>query len=298
VYAVSIGTMKYVDVLADYLEESLDKLRERGGSVIKGFHVRGKFPYLTYRIEKVEREDETVPLFLAQSLTRFLTEVWERDLLQHIIEKEYDYYTADEVAFLADRGIQFLRNHPRDGKEILRNQELEACIADYLIHNRTFLVEGFVRFRLREFEKDRYRAIEQAIDEYLMDQEYREFIQLIRYFLDMQTSCLPLIHLLYGQKGVLFIDSDGNPIREFEWQSYSLGNWEHELHFDDLVISSLIQLAPLKVRVHSKQGVRLPLIVDTVFDIFENRAQLCPGCTLCHADEEVDFESFPLTFPE
>jgi putative sporulation protein YtxC len=295
VYAVSIGTMNGVDVLADYIEESLVKLRERGASVEKGFHVRGKFPYLTYRFEKVEREEETVPQLLAQAVARFLTEVWERDLLQRMIEKEYDYYTAEEIAFLVERGIEFLRHEIRRGKR-LRHQELEACIADYLVHNRTLLVEGFVRFRLREFENDRYRAIEHVIDEYLMDQEYREFIQLLRYFLELQTPQYSVIHMLCEPSGVRLVGPDGYPVQDLEWQMNSEELWENECQPDDFLVSALIHLAPSKVRIHRKLGVSLPAIADTVFDIFEQRAHLCPGCTLCQTDGEVDFQAMPLTF--
>lgn len=299
VYAVSIGTTRYLDELAEYMEGALHELRTLGGYIVQGFHYRGKTPYLTYRIEKVPEEEKTVSMILAQALTKFLTDTWERDWLQRVIEREYDYYNADEVSFLADRGIEFLRNHSHWGKQILRNHEIESCIADYLMHNRTFIVEGFIRFRLRDFEEDRYRAIEYAIDQYLMDQEYREFIRLLRYFLDFQESDLPLVHFVCNQHQVLLIDQNGFPIKDKELIRFSQDLLEKELPADDLILSTLISLAPRQVKVHTPLGTELPEIAETVFSVFEQRVEMCPGCTLCNTQsEELEYHSLPLTFFE
>lgn len=61
---------------------------------------------------------------------------------------------------------------------------------------------------------------------------------------------------------------------------------EEGLSYDDLLLSSLITLAPLKIVIHKREMIQNRELLDTIIEIFPNNVTFCKGCQLCDKPEK------------
>ncbi len=109
------------------------------------------------------------------------------------------------------------------------------------------ILEGFVNFRLKEYIKDLEEIVDKAVDDFLMEREYREFIRLLRYFVDIQEPKFNTIHVIagYDDKYIL-LNEEKREITNECIQEFMNDISNEEINYDDLLVSSLITMAPGK----------------------------------------------------
>lgn len=57
-------------------------------------------------------------------------------------------------------------------------------------------LEGFVRFRLKDIIDEIEMAIEMSVDDFIIQKEYNEFIDLLRYFVELQEPRIDLVNVI------------------------------------------------------------------------------------------------------
>ena len=73
------------------------------------------------------------------------------------------------------------------------------------------IIDGFVNFRLTDYIKELGDIADKAVEEYIAEREYNEFIKLLRYFVEIQESKLDTINIIPSEEGSYFlIDSMKN----------------------------------------------------------------------------------------
>ena len=94
------------------------------------------------------------------------------------------------------------------------------------------------------------KAVEYAIDEYVIEKEYLEFIQLLKHFVDSQKPSLEILHVGITPQGKFHLyNNDGVKVTHKFLEDYQLDN-VHELGYEDLLISALIAVAPRQITLH------------------------------------------------
>lgn len=276
-----IGADKLFDRLAFCLEAGLQELRTGGNRIATGRCRRDGNWYFTVGWKEADAS-EPVLAHLAKALTGFLTSDWEREQIRKQIAREYTYYDLDEVEYITEKAVKWLATYKRPGESVSRKKEIEREVLRCLKEQPVLNLEGLSRFRLRKFESDFAYAVEQAVDEYLMDREYQEFVKLLRHFLAMQKPRAALIHLLVDAAGNRLANQNGTPITNEELEGFAAGLKEINLQQDDTIISVLIALAPVRLKIHVKDfSFEGNTLVETVKRIFDERSCLCTGCALC-----------------
>ena len=57
---------------------------------------------------------------------------------------------------------------------------------------------------------------------------------------------------------------------------------ENDMNYDDLLISSLITIAPSKIIIHSQEQHDDKKIIEIIENIFVNKISICNKCELCN----------------
>ncbi len=70
--------------------------------------------------------------------------------------------------------------------QIRRRNVIVRKLMDYFENTDSLILDGFVNFRLKDYMKDLEEIVDKAVDDFLMEREYKEFIRLLRYFVDIQ----------------------------------------------------------------------------------------------------------------
>jgi putative sporulation protein YtxC len=165
------------------------------------------------------------------------------------------------------------------GKSTMRKARLYRAFFAYLLDHSELHLHGFVRFRLKEYRLELMETIDAAIDEYLEDKQYQEFIELLRYFISTQESRHEVIHIVSGtNKHVSLYDENGLPLQLEQLESiYGLSDPCDRS--DDDLISALITLAPKKIVFHHADERQA--LAQTLQSIFESRFSYCSTCAYC-----------------
>jgi putative sporulation protein YtxC len=150
---------------------------------------------------------------------------------------------------------------------------------DYLDVNHNVNLEGFVRFRLKDYLKQIDYAVDDAVAEYDAEQEQHEFIELLRYFMASQDSRIDTIEVVLSKNGLFrLLDDSQNTIDNHYLEGFVADLAQGAVDYGDLLISALITLAPKKLRCHCDRS--LP-VLETLKGVFAERMTICEGCEIC-----------------
>ena len=83
-------------------------------------------------------------------------------------------------------------------------------ILKYIIENKSMILDGFVTFRLREYIKYLDNIIDIAVNKYIIEKEYSEFISLLKMYVNSRISNIKELHLIYGNSELIILDENKN----------------------------------------------------------------------------------------
>lgn len=293
VQTISIGATQHMDLFKAKLGSQLKLYEREGLEVDLEENPAGKFTFLSCRIAgeaKRGSNDEHIQTLLRQQLAEIISDVilnhWEDVLLKDIIRENYYYFGDEEKKLIYDYSLRHINREGTEARNTLywlnRKNRINQKIIDFLNYNNHIIVDGFIRFRLKEYIAELRDATEKAVDEFLMEREYREFIQLLQYFVEVQEPRIELVHLHVSESGNFkLFDEQMQPIRGDYMEGFFLDMLESELNFEDLLISALINIAPRKISIHRTGNNSHSAMLDTIKGVFAGRVSECPGCPLC-----------------
>ena len=230
------------------------------------------------------------PEAIGRVLADFIVDECEEELLRRLIRKDKRYSEGEREEILAYcRQLEEVSDFApaalaeaspgRARKRSLLLQDLEDCLRP----GATLDLDGFFRFRLKHYGAELREMLEYASDEYLMDQQYKEFISLLRYFVYVQDSKMPLAHIIHqGGHNFLLLDSELNPIDTEKLDTtYRVEFMDKDYNLEDMIVSSLLTIAPERICIHTREP-ELP-VIKTLAQIFENRTEICELCRSCES---------------
>jgi putative sporulation protein YtxC len=157
-------------------------------------------------------------------------------------------------------------------------------LLEYFDESNKIILDGFINFRLKDFKNDLEDIVDRAVDDYLMEKEYKEFLRLLKYFVDIQEPKFDMIHIIAGVKENEYsiLNEDENEITNECMKDFINDIPGGELNFDDLLVSTLITLAPKLITIHGVSSFKNKELLETIKNVFANRVLMCNGCGLCN----------------
>jgi len=222
-------------------------------------------------------------------LAEFVVTEMEPGMLSAIIKRKYG--SIDEADFnaieqychniLYGKEWDQLGNRFIDADRKRRKSKIADEIDQYLNVNSMLHLHGFANFRLGQYRKELQEVVEYALDEYVLDKQYQEFISLVRYFVGLQETKIDMVHLLHkgGHEFSLYNDSF-QPLEPKPPTDRIVADMlEAEMNIEDMVISSLISISPKQITIHTRQPELS--VIRTIESIFDKRVKVCVQCGLC-----------------
>lgn len=152
-------------------------------------------------------------------------------------------------------------------------------VYEYLGEEESLNLGGFIRFRLKEYVHLLKESAESAIDEYLEEKQYKEFVQLLRHFISIQETQCELIHVVAGEdQQFLLYDHQEQPVYLPQLDHLCLSG-EQVNRDEDFLISALMTLAPKRIILHSLHDQYL--LMQTLVSLYGERIDQCFACTHC-----------------
>ncbi|HHW32265.1 MAG TPA: putative sporulation protein YtxC [Clostridiaceae bacterium] len=239
-----------------------------------------------YYNEKSVRSYRALKVRIAHALADYIIRQYEEKLILRTINSNYCYFNAAEKRDILNNVLKMIENSDKNGQyglfKIRRRNIIIRKLLDYFESTNSLILDGFVNFRLKDYIKDLEEIVDKAVDDYLMDREYKEFIRLLRYFVDIQEPKADVIHVIAGYNcNYMLLDQSKKEITNECIQEFISEVSDGEINYDDLLVSSLITFAPRKIVIHCDGQIKNKELLETIKNVFSGKVVICNGCELC-----------------
>lgn len=277
-----------VDELRERLVREFEFLREEGVEVQMRTVRRGDIAFVG--CDPVARKPLTPELnrrfrlLVANAVADLIVNRWGTVFLRRLVRTHYGYFDATEQDLICSRAERMLnqgRGADALSQRLRRKGRVLARLTEYLEKSSELVVDGFVTFRLKDLVEEMEDALDQAVDEYLMEKEQREFLQTLRGYVASQRPRSGLVNLLFEPDGGFsLLNAGGSQVGAAQLADLGLDPVQGAIDHEEALISALLALLPALVSVH-RARVAPAGVVDLVRAVFADRLSLCDGCQLC-----------------
>lgn len=293
---LSIGATQHIDLLKDRLGKELYS-NDGDNIVIKlSENPAGNLTFLSCNFNGSlcggrQHDDELLLRhFIADIISDLILNHWERAILANLIRENYYYFNDEEKQTILKYTLEYINGDkvfPERMDRLDRKNFIIKRLVEFLQQNDSIVIDGFIRFRLKEYVNEIREAVDQAVEEFLLEREYREFIQLLKYFVEIQEPKVELVNVLINQAGTYKLyDKDHQPISSEFLEGFIFDVMDNEINYEDLLISALITIAPNKIVFHCGSINKPSTTIETVKNVFEGKVSECRGCKLCQSQQQ------------
>lgn len=238
---------------------------------------------------QLKKDGPVVYKSAAEVISEFIIKELEPELLSSIIQKKYKSNPSLDAAIIEKYCFELL--HGKEWESLgsrfheadrIRRKNKVADELEKFLHDETELnIGGFITFRLLSYRNELAEIVEYALDEYVLDKQYQEFISLLKYFVQLQETKVPIVHLLHkgGHEFTLYNESFQTLEPKPPADRIVAEMLETEMNIEDMVISSLISCSPKQITVHTRNPDMQ--VVRTIETIFDGRVHICVKCNSC-----------------
>ncbi len=294
---LAIGVQDHTDSVRDRFACKVRMLCEKGIQVDMTERSTGPLTFLCFNLRDTGRgippgQRDLLRYHVASALADVILLDVAKELVTRTIRDRYPYFDeAERQKIVACASSALERQNGADGRAAdvdkesrtfaQRRNDVLFGVLDYLDTASCLVLDGFVRFRLKGFVEELREAADAAVDDYMIEREYNEFIRLLKYFVDIQEPRMDEVHVVVRPGGLFrLLDRDGNVVDNDYLEGVAPELVDAEVDYEDLLMSALISVSPRKVILHfgPAEGV-----TDTIRKVFEGRVSACPGCRLCES---------------
>ena len=223
-----------------------------------------------YKDSNIEKFENIVANLILDTILEF----YQEKIIKRIININYFYFDDFERNIIFENCVEFLKQDEFEIKETLF-KEIKAYIKD----NRNIVLEGVTNFRINEYIKLIDNIVDMSVNKYIIEKEYKEFINLLKIYVNTSESKMEIIHLIYVNGESILLDKDKNIIQI----DCNINNAKYlsDITFssNDIALNTLLSILPSKIEVHIINEE--DEFINTLKLIFENRIKICTECNIC-----------------
>lgn len=234
--------------------------------------------------------------YVAIVIADYIVDVLEIKMIDKILKNDYYFLNPTERKFILEQLNKFLEYEFYDKRvdvpyKVNRKAKILYKLMNFLDEEDAVNIDGFVKFRLQNYFEELIEILDKAIEEYMMEKEYKEFIKLLRYFVNIQEPKIELMNIVVDKEGKYhFYDENLKVINDRCLKDLAYDLADNNLSYDDLLISSLITIAPKKIVIHYINNIKNNEIIETIKNIFDERVYICNNCRICNLNKDIKEE--------
>lgn len=215
---------------------------------------------------------------IGQCIAEYFFDEVKKSIIPQLIHDQYQSPYPEDMDEIKKRVDQIYSTDPQ--MILAKKESFAQSIHQFLEANPFMAIDGYLRFRTKPYRAWFRSIVQRAIDEYLLDREYREFIQLLKYFVSIQKSRFLCVHVIHKEsKKFQLLKEDGTPIYVNELDRTFHEMISQSFSGEDFIVGALLSTAPEQVVLHTSSPEEN--IIRTLLQIFDGRITLCLGCHRC-----------------
>lgn len=212
--------------------------------------------------------------FLTELIGEVVIEFYEEKILKQLINYNYFYFDEYEKNKILENCMQLIEPEMYNTK-LLDNKNIK----EYVKENKAMILDGFVYFRLRAYLEYLDEVVDSGVNQFVIEKEYREFISLLRVYVESKVPEYNLLHLIYINGESILLDEKRNIVSVSE-NIYN-AKYLSDISFssNDFALNTLLCLLPRRIEIHLIDDE--DEFINTLKLIFEGRVTICKDCDIC-----------------
>lgn len=217
--------------------------------------------------------------YISNSITKAILQYCEEDLIYNNITLNYFYFNSYEKKKILENTLSLI-SEEKNSK--LRYDKINNQIFEHILSNHCIYLQAIINFNLNEYISFLNSQIDIAVNKFLIDKEYLEFVNILRLYIKSETenSKLEHLHLIYKDKISIITDDNKNIISYND--NLKKARYISDISFssNDLALNTLLNLIPKSITIHLIDGYSDEFI-NTLKLIFQERVKICEDCDIC-----------------
>jgi len=278
---ISIYATRDIEHIYKNLSSKANILKKYGIDIKLYSKQAGEFKLLECVNIKEFNENSSALLrkYIAASVADLIISRWIKRIIWNIIYVNYRSLKNNDKKELYKRTLEMLQQRFLTFSN-LRNEVVKKLFNHFSANNR-LNIDGFLRFRLKEINEELKDFVDTVAEEFLLEREYDDFIELLKYFVNMQKPKISKVNVVLYRSGKFqILDNEYKKIDNDNLEYLIMDFADNDLTNEDLLISALITIAPEEIKLHLPDYVSFSFI-ETIKKIFNNRVDICSGCSNC-----------------
>ncbi len=224
------------------------------------FNFNGNIPYKDFS------------LFIVNLIINF----YEEKIIKKILNKNYFYFTDDELQTILDTCNSILAEEDSKHKLDL----IYLSVFDYVSNNSLMDLSGFIQFRLKDYIEILDYLVDLSVNNFIINREYLKFIELLQDYISSSEPKIDIVHLIYLNKESILLDGENNviPVNEHILDAKYLS--DISFSSNDYSLNTLLNLLPEKLCIHILD--KEDEFINTIKKIFKARVSICYNCDICN----------------
>lgn len=216
--------------------------------------------------------------YLSDLLTNCILFFYEPILLKRLLNFHYFYFDEFEKKQIEKNCYEYILSEENTSLRY-RKEEIWTSVLTYVHENKSMILDGFVSFRLEQYHETLEEIMDYSVNQYIIEKEYTEFINLLKLYIESKESISSIVHLVYTNGESILLNEDKNII-SLEDNIFN-AKYLSDISFssNDYALNALLTLLPKKIEIHLI-GYEDEFI-NTLKLIFGTRISICTDCNLC-----------------
>ena len=262
----------------------LQELREllKKKDIIIGFveSIEGKTHIIKIICEEEyynEKIKEIINLYVSNILYRIVIDNYRAKEMYEFLIDNYFFLKQNEILEVEDEIVRELKCEEKTKNEdsiycLNRINSMIEKIRECISEKQELNIEGFITFRMRKLRADIEKIIDKIVERYMVEREYKEFVKLLKYFVEIQECKIEKINIIIEENNNYIVkNGEGKDLyyeflRELTAEQGSL-----DLNMEDILISGLITSAPKNITIYGKENCTNKEFLDTIENVFGDR---------------------------
>ncbi len=212
--------------------------------------------------------------FVSELLTDAIIDFYEEKIIARIISSNYFYFDDYEKKKILENCKELCKAENDEKKE-----KLYIEIEQYIKENKAIVLEGIINFRIKEYVKILDNIADMAVNQYIIEKEYTEFINLLKIYVATTEPGIDILHLIYTNGESILLDEEKNivPLSDNVFNAKYLS--DISFSSNDFALNTLLSMLPKKLEIHMIDEE--DEFINTLKLIFEDRIYICKDCNIC-----------------
>ena len=212
--------------------------------------------------------------FISEPISNTIISFYEEKILTRIINNNYFYFDNYERKIILENCKEICKL-----EEFEKNENLFNQVLSYIKENKKIVLEGIANFRVSDYIKELDNIVDMAVNQYIIEKEYNEFITLLKAYVNTAKIGPNLVHLIYTNGESILLDEEKNIIPLSE--NITNAKYLSDISFssNDYALNTLLSLLPRNIEIHLICNE--DEFINTLKLIFEDRISICRECNIC-----------------